>query len=133
MSRISHKNLKLAEFKEQKEPFEGIIFKLENNCKENMELNLLIKTIKKSINSGKISCCQTKIKTMGITTLTVDWMSNFDITINVWPTQSRFECNSMSSYVMKSFVFCLIFNQHHKMNLSDIQFELSHPLKNFAG
>ena len=32
---------------------EGTIFKLENNCKENMEFNLLIKTIEKNINSGK--------------------------------------------------------------------------------
>ena len=44
---------KLAEFIGQKEPLEGTIFKLENNCKENMEFNLLIKTIKKNINSGK--------------------------------------------------------------------------------
>ena len=44
---------KLVEFKEQKEPFEGTIFKLENNCKENMEFNLLIKNIKKNVNSGK--------------------------------------------------------------------------------
>ena len=32
--------LKLAEFKDQEEPFEGIIFKLENNCKVNYIWNL---------------------------------------------------------------------------------------------
>ena len=42
--RICHPNLKLAEFNEQDEPFEGVIFKLENNCKVNMECSLLIET-----------------------------------------------------------------------------------------
>ena len=32
--------LKLAEFKDQEEPFEGIIVKLENNCKVNYIWNL---------------------------------------------------------------------------------------------
>ena len=42
--RICHPNLKLAEFNEQDEPSEGVIFKLENNCKVNMEFSLLIET-----------------------------------------------------------------------------------------
>ena len=33
--------LKLAEFKDQEEPFEGFIFKLENNCKVNYIWNLV--------------------------------------------------------------------------------------------
>lgn len=41
--RICHPNLKLADFQEQDEPFEGmIISKLENNSKVNMEFSLLI-------------------------------------------------------------------------------------------
>lgn len=38
MREIFHPNLKLAEFKEQDEPFEGIIFNLENNYKVNVNL-----------------------------------------------------------------------------------------------
>ena len=37
-------NLNLAEFKEQDKPLEGLIFKLKNNCKVNMQFSLLIKT-----------------------------------------------------------------------------------------
>ena len=42
--RICHPNLSLAEFKEQDKPLEGLIFKLKNNCKVNMQFSLLIET-----------------------------------------------------------------------------------------
>ena len=41
---ICHPDLKLAVFNEQDEPFEGVIFKLEINCKVNMEFSLLTET-----------------------------------------------------------------------------------------
>ena len=41
--RICHPNLKLTEFKEQDEPFEDTIFKLENNWKLWLKFSLLIK------------------------------------------------------------------------------------------
>ena len=37
-------DLNLAEFKEQDKPLEGLIFKLKNNCKVNMQFSLPIKT-----------------------------------------------------------------------------------------
>ena len=36
-------DLNLAGFKEQDKPLEGLIFKLKNNCKVNMQISLLIK------------------------------------------------------------------------------------------